>query len=135
MGRIGVQASLQRCRVGIYPCPRVDVGVVLPDGVQQLQGVLLDTVLHKSISPDVDEKGARKDPRRKHTEGTQTKSEWSGYLTPTTSLTFSVKGLFSSSCSLLRRSWSSCRWRASSSISLLSVILRASSPSSRSFLV
>jgi hypothetical protein len=35
--------------------PRVDVGVVLPDGVQQLQGVLLDTLLHKSTSLDVDE--------------------------------------------------------------------------------
>jgi hypothetical protein len=29
--------------------------VVLPDGVQQLQGVLLDTLLHKSTSPDVGE--------------------------------------------------------------------------------
>src|SRR5918993_576274 len=46
MSRVGVQASLQRCRVGIYPCPRVDVGMVLPDGVQKLQGVLLDTLLH-----------------------------------------------------------------------------------------
>src|SRR5215210_2582670 len=46
------------------------------------------------------------------------------YLMPTTSLTFSVRGFFSS-CSLLRRC-SSCRWRASSSISLLSVTLRAS---------
>ena len=26
--------------------PRRDIGVVLPDGVQQLQGVLLDTVFH-----------------------------------------------------------------------------------------
>src|SRR5918993_2709702 len=51
------------------------------------------------------------------------------YLTPTTCLTFSVRGFFSS-CSLLRRSWSSWRWRASSSISLLSVILRASFSSS-----
>src|SRR5918992_5423367 len=46
MGRIWVQPTPQRCRVGIYPCPRVDVGVVLPDGLQQLQGVLLDTLLH-----------------------------------------------------------------------------------------
>src|SRR5215207_4008643 len=51
MGRIGVQPSLQRCRVGIYPCPRVDVGVVLPDGLQQLQGVLLDTLLHGILLP------------------------------------------------------------------------------------
>src|SRR5215216_5586362 len=51
MGRIGVQPSLQRCRAGIYPCPRVDVGVVLPDGVQQLQGVLLDTVFHDPPTP------------------------------------------------------------------------------------
>src|SRR5918995_633518 len=50
MGRIGVQPSLQRCRVGIDPCPRVDVGVVLPDGLQQLQGVLLDTVLHDPLT-------------------------------------------------------------------------------------
>ena len=51
MGRIGVQASLQRCRVGIDPCPRVDVGVVLPDGVQQLQSVSLDTVLRDPPTP------------------------------------------------------------------------------------
>src|SRR5215212_9796122 len=59
---------------------------------------------------------------------------WScaSYLTHTTSLTFSVRGF--SSLALLR-SCSSCRWRASSSISLLSVILRASSSSSRSFFV
>src|SRR5215207_6456082 len=102
MGRIGIQASLQRCRVGIHPCPRVDVGVVLPDGPQQLQGVLLDTLLHKSTSPDVGEQGARKAPRRKHTGGTTTKSYCSAYLTPTTSLTFSVRGSFTS-CSLLLR--------------------------------
>src|ERR687897_1939356 len=59
---------------------------------------------------------------------------WScaSYLRPTTSLTFSVRGF----CSLaLLRSCSSCRWRASSSISLLSVILRDSFLSSRSFFV
>src|SRR5215211_2164230 len=51
------------------------------------------------------------------------------YLTPTTSLIFSVRGFFP--CSLLR-SCSSCRWRASSSISRFSVIQRASLSRSRS---
>src|SRR5215213_11181531 len=49
--RIGVQSGLQRRRVGIHPRPRVNVGVVLPDGVQQLQSISLDTVLRDPPTP------------------------------------------------------------------------------------
>src|SRR5215208_7330290 len=80
-------------------------------------------------------KGQEKTPGGSTPGAQRQNPKWPGYLTPTTSLTFSVKDFFVASCSLLRGSWSSCRWRASSSISLLSVILRASFSSSRSFLV
>src|SRR5918998_6716361 len=54
------------------------------------------------------------------------------YRTSTTSLAFSVRDFFSFA---LLRACSSCRWRASSSINLLSVILRASPSRSRSLRV